>query len=348
MPRLMAGIRREWMEGEGRIPIFPEIVDRLRSDLARFGITFGFMVESGVGEKVGLTDRDWKKVGSVTNRPELFYEGVDIVLGVKQPSWNEVAQLGERPEVQGICCFLHANANREIVERLLEKEKVKILPLECNGSALAAMSREAGRRIPDILDRCLSPGSWQRENILFIGGRGTVSRHAIGTLFSSGVGLGQIIAFDLEAGLFAAHDLGYPLTYQTFSINNDDLVREGLKMARIIVCAALGRDGVAPKILTTRHLEILSNQTLIIQVSSDEGGNIADERFCRSTNWDDPIYEVRLGAKVLYVCNVTNIPGCVRPVESSRALEQANYDYYLEIFRTWPDVPEQYLLTRLS
>ncbi len=346
MSRLMAGIRREWMEGEGRVPVFPETVDRLRSDLGRSGITFGFMVESGVGAGVGLTDLDWRKVGSVTARPGLFYEAVDIVLGVKQPSWDEVARLGERSEIQGICCFLHANANRGIVERLFEKEKVKILPLECNRPALMSMSMEAGRRIPEILDRCFR--KWKKENFLFIGARGTVSRHAICALLFSGVKPKQISAFDLEAGLFETNDVGYPVMYETFSISDDDKLCEQLRRSRIVVCAALGRNSVAPKILTERHLEVLPPKTLIIQISIDEGGNIADERFCRLTNWDDPVYEVRLGSKVFCVCNVPNIPGCTGSEESSRALERANYDYYLKIFRTWPDVPEEYIFRGFS
>lgn len=342
--RILVGIRRELMDGEGRVPIFPETVDRLRADLARSGMMLGFMVEGGVGEAVGLTDRDWRRVGTVTGRPESFYESVDIVLGVKQPTWSEVAHLGERPEVQGISCFLHASANRAIVERLLEKEKVKILPLEYSEKSLSAMSREAGLRIPTILDRCYPGGkeTWKKENVFLLGARGTVCRHAIDALYTAGVGHGQFHPCDLAAGVFAADDTEVPRAYRTFPIADDDEVMSHLQVSRIVILAAFGRGG-APKVLSYKHLAVLPHKALIVQVTIDEGGNIIEEEFCRPTSWSDPIYEAHLGPKILYVCNIPNIPGCIDPATSSRALEQADYNYYLRLFMSWPDVPEEYL-----
>lgn len=345
--RLMAGVRHEWMKEEGRVPLFPETVDRLRSDLARLGIMLGFVVESGVGEKVGLTDRDWRKVGSVTGRPKIFYEEVDVVLGVKQPSWDEVARLGERPAVQGICCFLHASANQEITQRLLEKEKVKILPLERSHKSLGAMSRAVGLRIARILDRCYGgrgdKKNWREENILVTGARGTVGRHCIDNLLLAGVNSKRIFACDIVEGEFVTKDTAVPRHYTTFSSADEDEFMAALQVCGIEIIAAFSGKGGAPKIHEYRHLAIKPHRALVIQVNIDEGGSIKDERFCQVTFWDNPVYEVILGPKKLCVCNVPDIPGCIDPLTSSRALEEANYDYYLRLFSTWPDVPEEYL-----
>ncbi len=343
MSRLIVGVRRERMPGEGRIPLFPETMALLRRDLESAGVVLGFIVESGLGQEVDLDDSDWRAEAIVTSDLGILYESADIVLGVKQATWEEVGNLRQG---QGLSCFYHVNANREVVKALLAKG-VKILPLERHRPSLSAMSREAGKRIPDVLDRCYQ-GDWRKENFFFLGARGTVCRHAIDAVLGQDVKISQISAFDLEAGPYTACDVQHPTTYETFSVADGDQMRERLQISRIIVLAALGRDGVAPKIITSEHLGILPHESLIVQVSIDEGGNIDDERFCRVTYWDDPVYEVRLGPKALRVCNVPDIPGCIRPEGSSRALEMANYDYYVKIFQAWPNIPEGYLLTQVS
>lgn len=344
MPKLVA-VRSERMDGEGRISLFPDTVMWLRRECEARGVILGFVVEAGLGGKVGLTDSDWRRAGAhVTSDLVNLYGSADIVLGVKQPTWEEAGYLRQG---QGISCFLHAAANKEVTLALLEKG-VKILPLECNTPSLGAMSREAGLRIPQILDRCY-PGdteekkrAWRKENIFILGARGTVGRHAIHALYRAGVGHSQLRPCDLEAGIFSADDTETPRVYRTFSSTDDDEVMSHLQVSRVVILAAFGRNG-APKVLTREHLAILPHKTLIVQVTIDEGGNIAEEEFCRLTGWSDPVYEVRLGQKVLYVCNLPNIPGCINPRASSIALDRVDRGYYLELFSSWPDVPEKYI-----
>lgn len=344
MPKLVA-VRRERMDGEGRISLFPDTVIWLRRECATRGVILGFVVEAGLGGKVGLTDSDWRRAGArVTSDLVNLYGPADIVLGVKQPTWEEVGHLRQG---QGISCFLHAAANEEVTLALLGKG-VKILPLECNTPSLGAMSREAGLRIPQILDCCYPEDTeekkrtWRKAEIFVFGARGTVGRHAIDALYGAGVSHAQLHLCDLEAGIFSADDTETPRVYRTFSSTNYDEVMSHLQVSRVVILAAFGKNGV-PKVLTREHLIVLPHKALIVQVTIDEGGNIVEEEFCRPTGWSDPVYEVRLGPKVLYVCNLPNIPGCIDPGTSSIALDRVNRGYYLELFSSWPDVPEEYL-----
>lgn len=344
MPNLVA-VRRERMEGEGRISLFPDTMIWLRRECATRGVILGFVVEAGLGGKVGLTDSDWRKAGArVTSDLGNLYGSADIVLGVKQPTWEEVGHLRQG---QGISCFLHAAANKEVTSALLEKG-VKILPLECNTPSLGAMSREAGLRIPQILDRCYlgdteeKKRTWRKKDVFILGARGTVGRHAIDALYGAGVNHLQLHLCDLEAGFFSADDTELPRVYKTFSIADDDEVMSHLQVSHVVILAAFGREG-APKALSYRHLAILPHKALIVQVTIDEGGNIVEEEFCRPTGWSNPVYDVPLGPKVLYMCNIPNIPGCIDPRTSSIALDRVNRAYYLDLFSSWPDVPEEYL-----
>lgn len=345
MSKLIVAVRCERMDGEGRISLFPDTISWLRHECETHGVILGFVAEAGLGGKVGLIDSDWRRAGArVTSDLADLYGSADIVLGVKQPTWEEVGYLRRG---QGISCFLHAAANKEIVLALFEKG-VKILPLECNTPSLGAMSREAGLRIPQILDRCY-PGDteerkrvWRSKNIFLLGARGTVGRHAIDALLRAGVGHAQLRLCDLEAGIFSADDTELPRVYKTFSVADDDEMMLHLRVSHVVVLAAFGRDG-APRVISRRHLAILPHKALIVQVTIDEGGNIIEEEFCRPTGWSDPVYAVHLGSKVLYACNLPNIPGCIDSRTSSIALDRVDRGYYLDLCRLWPDVPEEYL-----
>ncbi|MBI2640422.1 MAG: hypothetical protein HYW91_00875 [Candidatus Sungbacteria bacterium] len=343
MSKLIIGVPCEVMVGEGRVPIFPETAARLKRDLEKYGVFAGFMVESGLGRGIGLRDGDWKKVAAVVPGANVVYGAADIILGVKQPL-REAVSLFRRG--QGSCCFQHVRANEGVVRQLLEKG-VKLLPMEANKGALYQMSRAVGGRIRDILDRCYngrgSKKNWIEENILITGARGTVGRHCIDNLLLAGVDPKRIHACDIVEGWFETQDTAVPRRYETFSIADEDQFMIALQVCGIEIIAALDKEGRAPKIHEHRHLAIKPHRALIIQVNIDEGGSINDERFCKVTFWDDPVYEVMLGPKAISVCNVPDIPGCIRPEESSRALVEANHQYYLDVFRTWPEVPERFL-----
>lgn len=230
-----------------------------------------------------------------------------------------------------------------MVEKLLKKG-VKILPFEANVASRIAMSTAVGSRMVDILDRC-STGGWRDKKILVVGARGVVGRHCIDHLLRSGISMENIYCCDIEAGEFSTVDTIDIRTFRTFSSMDEDSFGSALGVCQIVIIAALSNRGRAPKFIRDEHLRRMPNQVLIVQVNIDEGGSIDRNEFCIPTYWDYPAYRVILGAKVFSVCNVPDIPGCIRADDSSADLAAANFNYYHTVLSRWPDVPEELLFT---
>ena len=344
---MIIGMPVDRMLCEGRISLFPESIIRLKREFSP-GIRLDFLVESGLGRRIGFTDEDWRRADAIVitgtkdeARRRRIYDAADLILKVKQPLADEVELYHKG---QGSCCFHHVAANKDVVAKLLDK-KVLILPWEKHLLILSAMSREAGKRIPRILDRFSAEiwhRDWRKENIFVFGVRGTVGRHAIRALVSEGVSLNQIFACDIADGEFIAPDTSTPLSFFTFSSAREEELLAALQVCRIGVYAALSPKGT-PKIIKRAHLGILPQDSVIIQVAIDEGGNIDDTDFGKVTYWSEPFFYAYVGPKRIYFCNLPDIPGCINPAESTRELIKTNFEYLCEIIRAWPNVPERYL-----
>ncbi|MDP3779148.1 MAG: hypothetical protein Q8R30_03860 [bacterium] len=331
---VVVGVPREIMSHEGRVPIFPATIQRLRK---MFGDSRNphFVVERGVGALLGVIEQDWKQVGADVCEKSEVYGRANIVLKVKQPFPEEV---GSYHSGQVSACFHHMATNKDVVKVLVAKG-VLIAPFEYYRPSLGAMSMEAGKQVTTILNRLCGDG-WKQEHIFLGGGRGIVCQHAIRDFRIAEVPLRRIHACDREAGAFFSTRT--MMTYKTFSSDDDEQLCVHLQQCRILILAAVGRGG-APRFITPRHLELLPDNAIIIQVSIDEGGNIDDLEFQRVTYWGDPSYQVERGGKRFTVCNVPDIPGCLAPLRASIALVQVNLPYYVKLIRAFPEVPSEFL-----
>ncbi|QQG45501.1 MAG: hypothetical protein HYW89_00995 [Candidatus Sungiibacteriota bacterium] len=345
---LIVAVPREIMPCEGRVPIFPDTIPLLKKAVTERRIKF--VVEEGLGRSLGIKYQYWRPEAMVARDKDILYRAADIVLKVKQPFPEEIEFYREG---QGLICFPHVHANKETVGKLLAKG-VKILPYEYyptrhDPHILSTMSREAGHRIVDLLNEHQGR-TWRNTHIFFGGARGVVCRHAIAAALEAGVPTSKIHAFDIVSGLFKDPESG--ATYETLSTEDSGALEKALKKCGILVLAAVTKGFGAPKFLKRSHLEFLPNDAFILQVSIDEGGNIDDEEFCQLTFGHKPIYTVVRGITGLLwskprritVCNLPDIPGIIRPEESSRSLINASFPYLVEILQTWPDVPDKYLV----
>lgn len=339
---LQVSLLRSLVPGEGRPATLPEKLALIDREVEkRSGRRVAYLVESGLGREIGLTDGDWRKETRkvdvvVTDNIEALY-GVDLVIHTKQPVKEQLPHF--RPG-QGWSGFLHERANQKVAQ-FLRGLGVKLLPWECDPNILYAMSTRAGKSTPVILDRFsreVWQKDWRKENAFFLGGRGTVCRHAIDAMRQAGW-RGEIQAFDVEEGEFIATDTEVPRTYDIFSSRNQNELLAGLQTSAVILLAALDGSGVAPKVLGPRELAIMPHNSFIIQTSIDEGGNITLPNFQTVTYWSNPFYHVSRGPKCWNVCNVPNQPGVIEPEKSSAALAQANFELLCQIFATFPNVP---------
>ena len=76
-------VPKEVREGEQRVALVPDVVNRLvKQDL-------DVSIQSGAGELVGYTDKDYENAAIVSSSSELFNKG-DITLTVNPPTDEQI------------------------------------------------------------------------------------------------------------------------------------------------------------------------------------------------------------------------------------------------------------------
>ena len=127
------GVPREVAEGERRVGLVPETVEKL----VKGG--FEVLVEAGAGRDYNL-DKDYEEAGAriVSDAGEVYGEA-DIVVKVAKPTDDEVGQMREG---QVLVCFLNGPGEPELVERLADAG-VTVFSNEAIPRTSAAQSMDA-------------------------------------------------------------------------------------------------------------------------------------------------------------------------------------------------------------
>jgi NAD(P) transhydrogenase subunit alpha len=127
------GIPREVAEGERRVGLVPETVEKL----VKGG--FEVLVEAGAGRDYNL-DEDYEEAGAriVSDAGEVYGEA-DIVVKVARPTEDEVGQMREG---QVLVCFLNGPGEPELVEKLADAG-VTVFSNEAIPRTSAAQSMDA-------------------------------------------------------------------------------------------------------------------------------------------------------------------------------------------------------------
>jgi H+-translocating NAD(P) transhydrogenase subunit alpha len=127
------GVPREVAEGERRVGLVPETVERL----VKGG--FEILVEAGAGRDYNL-DEDYEEAGArIVSDAEEVYGQADIVVKVAEPTDEEVGQMHEG---QVLICFLNGPGEPELVERLADAG-VTVFSNEAIPRTSAAQSMDA-------------------------------------------------------------------------------------------------------------------------------------------------------------------------------------------------------------
>jgi alanine dehydrogenase len=100
-------------------------------------------------------------------------------------------------------------------------------------------------------------------------------------------------------------------------------IEERLPDADLVIGAVLVHGARAPRIVTREQLGMMKRQSVLVDVSIDQGGCFETSR---PTTHSDPTYEVD---GITHYC-VTNMPGAV-PITSTYALTNATMPYVLQI-----------------
>jgi alanine dehydrogenase len=320
---MIVGVPVEIKDDEYRVALRPVGADLLTRD----GHTV--LLERGAGKGSGYSDEEYERAGArLVDGPEEIFASAELVVKVKEPLAEELAQLGPRHTVFG---YFHFAGSRELTERSLAAGYTAIayetlmdekgrLPL------LTPMSEVAGRMSIQEGAKHLEkpmrgrgillggvPGV-EPANVVILGG-GIVGGNA--ARVAAGLGANVVL---MDVNLDRLRELDELMPANVTTIYSDPhAVDAYLQHADLVIGAVLVRGRRAPRLVTADMVRRMKPGAVIVDVSIDQGGCV---ETARPTTHHDPIYVID---EVVHYC-VTNMPGAVGRT-STQALCNATLPY---------------------
>lgn len=290
-------------------------------------------VERNLGESIGFTNEQYELSGATIVPLAADAWACEMVVKVKEPLPEEYQYFRE-----GLILytFLHLAPEPSLTKALLDK-KVTAIAYETiqldNGTLplLTPMSEVAGRMSIQIGARCLE-GSVGGKGVLLSGvpgvapakvviiGGGIVGTNAARMAINLGA---EVSILDISPDRLRQLDDMFQGRVKTLMSSSHNIA-ETVKEADLLVGAVLIPGARAPRIVTEQMVKKMSEKSVIVDVSIDQGGSI--ETIDRVTTHDQPIYYKH---GVIHYA-VANIPGVVAHT-SSIALSNVTTKYGLEI-----------------
>lgn len=324
---LIIGVPKEIKNSEFRVGLTERQVSKLVQKGHRV------CVQKGAGEGSHIFDDVYKKAGAeLLNTLEDIYQVADIIVKVKEPLELEY-KLFKKDQI--LFTFLHLAPEPKLTEALCAKH-VKSLAYETIENEkgelplLQPMSQVAGRvglqNGVYYLQRHVGglgilPGGIagaERAKVLILGG-GVSGLHAA----KMAVGLeAQVSILDINEKRLKFLDDFFKGKVQVLKFTKEDLL-SCLKQSDLVMGCVLLTGKKAPKIITEDMVKLMKKNSVIVDVSIDQGGCV---ETCRPTSHQEPIYKKH---DVIHYC-VPNIPSAV-PRTSTHALTNVTFPYLLEI-----------------
>ncbi len=306
-PSKRIGVPRESFAQECRVAMTPDTAKKLQK------LGFDLLIETGAGAQADFADALYEAVGCeiVADRQAVF-EQADIILKVRPPSPEEVAQL---PPEKTLLSFIWPAQNPELLEQLAEKnatvlamdavprisraQKLDALSSMANIAGYRAVIEAANRFGRFFTGQITAAGKVPPAKVLVIGA-GVAGLAAIGTA----KGLGAIVrAFDTRpvvkeqveslGGDFLMLDFeedgsgagGYAKVMSKEFIEAEmALFGEQAKEVDIIITTALIPGRPAPKLITEPMVKSMKAGSVVVDLAAEQGGN------CEVTKPDE-VYE---------------------------------------------------------
>jgi len=324
---MLVGIPREIKDNEYRAGMVPGSV----LELVHHG--HEVLVQSGLGNAIGLTDDDYRAAGAsiVTAAAEIFSRA-ELIVKVKEPQPAEIAQLGKG---QVLFTYLHLAPDRKQTDALLQSGVTAIayetvttkdggLPL------LAPMSEVAGRLAVQAGATCL-----ERDNggagILLGGVPGVASAHVLiigggivgenAAYIAKGMGA-NVTILDKSVPRLRELDISFAGRVNCVFSNKASIEKYALE-ADLVIGAVLVPGAAAPKLLTRDIIRRMKPGSVVVDVAIDQGGCFETSH---PTTHSLPTFVID---EVVHYC-VANMPGVV-PRTSSFGLNNATLPYVLRL-----------------
>jgi alanine dehydrogenase len=290
-------------------------------------------VQSGAGLGSAIADEAYSGQGAtIVPDADAVFEEATLIVKVKEPQPAEVGRL--KPH-HTLFTYLHLAADAELTRGLMASGATCIayetvedargrLPL------LAPMSEVAGKIATQA-------GAFMLEKPL--GGRGILLGGVPGVAAANVMIIGGGVV-GMNAAFIA---IGMEATVYVYDRNIDRLreldvafggradtcfastleIEQRLPDMDLVIGAVLVHGARAPRVITRAQLGLMKHQSVLVDVSIDQGGCFETSR---PTTHSHPTYEVD---GITHYC-VTNMPGAV-PITSTYALTNATIPYVVHL-----------------
>ncbi|MFN6945275.1 MAG: alanine dehydrogenase [Cytophagaceae bacterium] len=304
---LFIGIPKELELLENRVCLTPEAVAVLVNNDHKV------IVESGAGISAKYSDQEYSDAGAVISYSTEEVFSADIVLKVEPPTLKEIAYMKHGKTL--ISALQTANLRPEYINALTKQRLIalafELIEDKVGGMPVVrAMSEIAGSTVMLIAAEYLN--SKNGKGVILGGitgvpptkvvilGAGTVAEYAARTALGLGA---EVKIFDNQVYKLRRlkHDLGIQI--YTSTIDTITLRRE-LKEADVVIGSLRTEEGGSPCVVTEDMVAEMKPNSVIIDVSIDQGGCFETSEM---TDLSNPVFRKY---DVIHYC-VPNIPSRV-------------------------------------
>jgi H+-translocating NAD(P) transhydrogenase subunit alpha len=295
-------IPKETHPNEKRIAMIPGGAERLVKAGA------DVLIESGLGETIGLTDEDYTKVGAkVASDRNGSLASADMILRLRKPPREDVGAMkrgailvshldpfNEPDLLQALAEAGISAISMEMLPRTTLAQKMDALSSQANLGGYVAVIMAAARA-PKILPMMMTPAGTLSPSRVFVIGAGVAGLQAIATAQRLGA---RVEAFDTRpvveeqvtslGAKFVKVDLGE--TGQTKDGYAKELTEEQLQRQREAMAKACANADVvittaqvfgrkAPLIVTKEIIEQMKPGSVIVDMAVESGGNVEGSKL---------------------------------------------------------------------
>jgi alanine dehydrogenase len=290
---LLIGIPKELDINENRVVLTPEAVSILVNNGHQL------YIETGAGEFSKFSDKEYSDAGAhiAYSAKEVFE--ADIILKVDPPTHEEIQYF--KPGKTLISALQMAKLSPEYIHALnakkisavgfeLIQDKVGGMPV------VRAMSEIAGSTVMLIAAEYLNSVNNGKGIILggitgvpptkvVILGSGTVAEFAARTALGLGA---EIKIFDKH--IYKLRRFKYAIGHQAYTstIDNTFILSEAISRADVVIGAMRAEDGISPCVVTEEMVAMMKPNSVIIDVSIDQGGCFETSEMTTHSN---PIFK---------------------------------------------------------
>ncbi len=287
-------VLREKDELENRVSMVPELLDRAA------GMGLQFLVEKDAGKSSFFSDEDYARKGGVVSASrDYILKESDIVVTLQRPDEDDIGNMRPGTVLVGtILPSFFPGLVKKLADAKITAFSLELMPRITRAQTMDVLSSQssvAGYRAailgamnsPRIMPMLTTAAGTVRPSSVFVIGAGVAGLMAIATSKRLGA---AVTAFDvrktagddvrslgarfLETSFDAVGKGGYArdLTAAEREEQND-MLEKAVSGADVVITAASVPGKAAPKIVTRKMVETMRPGSVIIDLSSESGGN---------------------------------------------------------------------------